>query len=315
MPSRRASFGRQPSAYRRSLERSLRGTPSGFDRSQEKRPANPTTSAIRRASSAMVWSAPAPMLIRGKPGLPTAMRAEGFLRQAHEEDAGLGHVVAVQELPARAAAAPEREFRGAVQPGLVAFADQRRQHVRRGQVVVVARPVQVGRHRGKVAGAVLPVVGGAHLDAGDLRQRIGAVGGLQLAGEEVVLLDGLRACARIDAARTQEQQPLHLVAPAFVDDVGLHRQVGVDELRGIGFVGEDAADLRRREHHVVGPLRVEKFAHRKRIPQVQLGTAALQDVRMAAAFEAAHQRRPHQPAMSRHENFRVLFHAPLSGPW
>ena len=48
-------------------------------------------------------------------------------------------------------------------------------------------------------GAVLAVVAPAHLDAGDLGQGVGPVGGLKRAGEEVVLGDGLRGELGVDA--------------------------------------------------------------------------------------------------------------------
>ena len=56
------------------------------------------------------------------------------------------------------------------------------------EVEVVAGAVEVGGHRGEVVRSVLAVVAPAHLDAGDLGQRIGAVGRLQRAGEEVLFV-------------------------------------------------------------------------------------------------------------------------------
>jgi hypothetical protein len=68
--------------------------------------------------------------------------------------------------------------------------------------------------------AVLAVVAFAELDAGDLGDGVGFVGGLERAGEEVVFLDRLGAVARVDAARAQEAQALHAGLEGAVDQVG-----------------------------------------------------------------------------------------------
>ena len=86
--------------------------------------------------------------------------------EPHQEYAGFGHVVAEQEFAPRPAAAPERHPALAALLRLVDLAHQRRQHVGVLQVVAVARPVQVGRHRGEETRAVLAVVGPAHLHPG-----------------------------------------------------------------------------------------------------------------------------------------------------
>src|SRR2546427_9062363 len=85
--------------------------------------------------------------------------------QVHQVDAGVGHVVAVDELAARLAGAPQRHRFLAPYFRLVEFADQRRQDVAGLQVVVVAGPVHVVRHGAEVACAVLAVVGPAQLHA------------------------------------------------------------------------------------------------------------------------------------------------------
>jgi hypothetical protein len=51
------------------------------------------------------------------------------------------------------------------------------------------------------------------------------------------------------------QEPLHPGQVGGVDDIGLDHQVFVDELRRIGVVGVDAADLGRGEDDDVGAAR------------------------------------------------------------
>src|SRR2546427_3123441 len=107
------------------------------------------------------------------------LRVEGGgelpLGQVHQVDAGVRHVVAVDELTARRAGAPQRHRFLAAHLGLVEFADQRRQDVAGLEVVVVAGPVHVVRHGAEVARAVLAGFGPAPPAAGGLRP--GAPGG------------------------------------------------------------------------------------------------------------------------------------------
>src|SRR2546426_662102 len=87
--------------------------------------------------------------------------------QVHQVDAGVGHVVAVDEFAARLAGAPQHHRFLAPYLGLVEFADQRRQDVAGLEVVVVAGPVHVVRHGAEVARAVLAVERPTQLHAGD----------------------------------------------------------------------------------------------------------------------------------------------------
>ena len=55
------------------------------------------------------------------------------------------------------------------------------------QIEVVARTIEIGRHRGKVFCAVLAVVAPAHLDARDLGNRVGTIRGLKWPGKQDIL--------------------------------------------------------------------------------------------------------------------------------
>ena len=126
-----------------------------------------------------------------------------------QEDHGRGQVVDVQQLAPRTAGAPQHDRRvrparravgvGQAELGFVELADHGRQHVARAQVEVVAGAVEVGRHERQVVGAVLPVETAAQLDAGDLGDRVGAVGLFEGTGQQVLLFERLRRLARVDA--------------------------------------------------------------------------------------------------------------------
>jgi hypothetical protein len=149
-------------------------------------------------------------------------------------------------------------------------------------VVVVAGAVEVGGHDaavvGAVAGAVLAVVAFAELDAGDLGDGVGFVGGFQRAGEQGIFAHGLRCKLGVDATAAQEQEFLHANPPGFVDDVGFDHQVLVDEFRRVGVVGVDAANLGGGEVDLVGLFGFEKGAHGGLIGEVEFGVGAGDDV-------------------------------------
>src|SRR3569832_2582946 len=77
--------------------------------------------------------------------------------QMHHVQAGFGHVVHMQEFAARRAAAPDRHAGRAGHLCFMKASDQRRNHMAVFRMVIVARPVQIGRHYAAVIGAVLPV--------------------------------------------------------------------------------------------------------------------------------------------------------------
>ena len=220
-------------------------------------------------------------------------------------DAGVGQIVHVQELAHGGAAAPDDVFIVTAQLGLVRLAHQCGQHVAVGEVVVVVRAVEVGGHGAHVLAAVLVVVGLGELDAGDLGDGIRLVGRLQRAGEQVVLADRLRAVARVDAAGAQEHQALHTGEVGAVDQVGLDQQVLIEEVGAVEVVGVDAPDLGCGDEEVVGPFLLQEGQHRALVQQVQLRTAAGDDLGVAAGLQAAHQRAADHATVPGHEDLGV----------
>ena len=61
--------------------------------------------------------------------------------------AGIGQVVDVQEFTECRPSTPQGNRRVTELFGFVEFADQRWQHVRIGEIIIIARPVQIGGHR------------------------------------------------------------------------------------------------------------------------------------------------------------------------
>ena len=238
---------------------------------------------------------PAAHVDQGRVHRQQAVKA--LIGQVHQVHAGVGHVVAVQKLAQRGASAPGGHGGVATLFGLVKLADQRRQHMAVLQVVVVARAIQVGGHGGQKAGAVLAVVGRAHLNACDLGQGVGAVGGLQRAGQQVLFAHGLGALAWVNAAAAQKQQALYAMAPCRVDHIGLNRQVVANELGWVAVVGHNAPHLGRGQVYLGGFFGSKKGLNLVSLGQVQFGMGAGQHG-LALGLQPAHQGRAHQAAVA-----------------
>ena len=179
------------------------------------------------------------------------------------------------------------------------LADERWQHVRILGIIVVAGTVQVGRHRGEVACAVLPVVRPAHFDAGNLGQRIGAIRCLQRAGQQVLFAYRLRTITRVNARRSEKQQPLYAGTPRLMDNIGLNRKIDFNELGRVRVVGNDTADFPRGEEYTIRALVGKKLTRCMLVGQIEFSVRASDQIRVTAALQAAHERRPGQSGVAR----------------
>lgn len=215
----------------------------------------------------------------------------------HEVDHAVGGIVDEQELATHRAGAPHFHGGRMGELGLVRLDDQGRHDMALHQVEIVARAIEIGRHDGDEVAAVLPAVGLAQLDAGDLGDGVPLVGRLQRAGEQRRLGNRLRRQARIDARGTEQHQLLDAGAARGLHDVRLDHQIVVDELGRPRVVGVDAADPRRRQEHRLRPGLAQPAFELLGIAQVHRLARGRHDL-AALAFEAAHQRAADQPAMA-----------------
>jgi hypothetical protein len=136
-------------------------------------------------------------------------------------------------------------------------------------------------------GAVLAVVAPAHLNAGDLSQRVGPVGGFERPCKQVLLLDRLGAEPGVDAGGPEEEQALDTGVAAGLDDVGLEDEVVADKVCGIGTIGEDATDPGCGEEDIVGPLGGEERIDGEFVEQVKFLMRTREDVAVALAQKFA----------------------------
>lgn len=141
-------------------------------------------------------------------------------------------------------------------------------------MIVVARAVKVSGHDASVihtvALSILAVVAFAELDASNLGDCVGLVGGFERVGEQGVFPHRLWSQLGVDAAGTEKEQFLHAIAKGRVDDVSLHHQVLIDEFGWIGVVGVDAAHLRGGQVDLVRLFGGKERADGGLVCQVQL---------------------------------------------
>ena len=118
---------------------------------------------------------------------------------------------------------------------------------------------------------MLPVVAPAHFDTGNFCEGVGAVGGLEGAGEERRLGHGLGGQLWVDAGGAEEEETVYVIDSAGFDEIGLQDEVVADEVGGVGVVGEDAAYFRGGEEDVLGFLFGEEVVDFIGVEEVQLG--------------------------------------------
>ena len=84
-----------------------------------------------------------------------------------------------------------------------------------------------------------------------------------------------------------------------VDQVGLDREVLVDEVRPVGVVGVDAADLGGGDDHHVGPVLLKPAKGRPLVGEVQLVACRGEDLgRVAALLKPPNNRRTDHPTVA-----------------
>jgi hypothetical protein len=92
------------------------------------------------------------------------------------------------------------------------------------------------------------------------------------------------------------------------DDADLDEEVVVDEVGGVGAVGEDAADAGGGEEDVVGALTVEEAFDVGLALEVELGVGAEEEVVVAERLQAAVDRRAGEALVAGDIYFRVFIH-------
>ena len=206
----------------------------------------------------------------------------------------------------RRAGTPGNDFGAAGGFGFVKFAEERGQHVRVLQVVVVAGAVKIRRHRGVVEHAVLLAVRLGELEAGDFGDGVGLVGGLERAGEEAILGHGLRRVFGVNARAAKEKQPLYASAIGAVDGVGGDGEIIEEKLGRVRVVGVDAADFRGGDDGDVGLLGGVKRVDGGLRREIEFATRAQEERDAVFALKAAHERAADHALVARDEELHAI---------
>ncbi len=113
--------------------------------------------------------------------------------------------------------APAGQTPGVGLDSLMEAADQRRQDVAVGGVVVVARPIEIGGHEADRIAAMLLAQRLAELDAGDLGDRVPLIRRFQRSSKQYLLTDRLLGELRVEqqlprnnSRRTPERQAVSI---------------------------------------------------------------------------------------------------------
>ena len=207
----------------------------------------------------------------------------------------------MQELAPRAAGAPELDAVAVLRGSGADFCDQRRQHMARQRVEIVARSIEVGRHHRHKVAAMLAAIGLAQLEPGDLGDRVPLIGRFERAGQKRAFGNGLGCEPRINAGRPEKHQLADRIAPRRLEEVGLDRQIVVQKIRGADVVRIDAADAGRRQKHRLRPMLVEPAVDRRLNAQIEPGAVGGQNPAVLGG-QPPDQRGADQPAVTRHVN-------------
>jgi len=106
------------------------------------------------------------------------------------------------------------------------------QHVGIFGMEIIARSVEIRRHRRVEQHAVLLTVELAHFQPGNFGQRVGFVGRFERARQQAIFLQRLGRHRRVDASTAQEQEPFDIMLVSGVDGMRGHSQVIVNKFCG-----------------------------------------------------------------------------------
>ena len=179
----------------------------------------------------------------------TGSRSSSSLKTEHDP---IGCVVDVEELASGLSRPPQDDLVAACVSSLDAFPDDRRDHMARVLVEVVAGPVQVRRdHEGRIE-PVLVTIGLRLHQEHLLRQPVRSIRLLRVPVPQVLFAEGHLRVLGIRADGSDDHELADACAPRLVDQVDPHHGVRVEEAAGMLSVRPDPTHDRRRMDDVLG---------------------------------------------------------------
>ena len=238
---------------------------------------------------------------------PRLTQSGGGFHLEEVEDAA-GGVVGMEKLAPGRAGAPNGDLGRSRFCGFVEAANERGQHMGVLRVVVISGAVEVGRHGGVIADAVLAAVELAEFQPGDLGDGVGFVGGLKLTAKERVLADRLLRKFWVDASAAQEEQSLDPGTVGLVDGVLSDGQILEHELGWIRVVGVDAADSGGRDDNDIRLFRCVEIADGLLVGEIEFAADAGGDILETFRSERANHGRADHATMPGDVDMGVLTH-------
>jgi hypothetical protein len=180
----------------------------------------------------------------------------------------LRRILGIEELARRAAVAPQHDLILAGIARLDALADHGWDDVRRLQIEVVARAVQVHREEHDAVHAVLRPVGLRLHQQQLLGDAIGRICLFRVSVPQIIFPERHRRKLRVRADGARDDRLGHAGEAAFLQQAEAHHRVFEEEQAGIVAVGADAAHLGRQVEHHLGPRVLQQLAARRPVDQI-----------------------------------------------
>ena len=218
------------------------------------------------------------------------------LRRQHDR---LGRVLDIEELAGRASRAPDGDLGRPARRRVHALLDQRRDHVRRARVEVVAGAIQVHGHEEDGVEAVLPAVGLRLHEQHLLGQPVGRVGLLGVPAPEVVLAEGHRRELGIGADGADDDELGDAGEPGLLHELHAHHHVVVEEEPRVLAVGADAAHHPRQVDDQLGAGVLQHADDVGLLPEIVVAAPRDEGSRTALTDERVHHERAQEAGASR----------------
>ena len=186
--------------------------------------------------------------------------------------------------------------------------------MRRVQIEVVARAVEVDRQQDDRVEAVLLAIRLRTDEQCLLRDTVGRVGLLRVSIPEGLLTEWDWRELRIRADRPDHHDLLGRVDARLLEDVDAHHEVRVPIAAGIVAVGADATDLRCQVKDAVGLVLLEQVRDSVGVRQVAVLAAHDVDV-MSVGFEEFHEMRAEEARAACHHRLHGSHRRGRGGGW
>ena len=188
------------------------------------------------------------------------------------------------------------------------FTDHGWQHMRSLQVEIIIRPIQIGRHHGNIVSPVLQVITLAHLDPGNLGNRIRFIRIFERRSKQAILRHRLRSVSRINASTPQEQEFLYLIQIRSMNHIVLNHQILVNKVGAVTAVRHNSSDMGGRQEHIFRLLNRKEIMNGLLVGQIQFHMRTQDKIRIPFCLQILQDGGTDQAPMTCYKYFTILIH-------